>query len=701
MKKKAVLFLLLSGLLVSCSSPTTAATTPAAASAIPTQSSPQTITPLPSATPTQTSVPTPEATPTPLTGSNLILERVAQLGGSIIGITIVGEVAYVGMGPRVAVFDIRQYDKPQLVRQSEPLPGAVTQLLQVSGGPAPFLLVNAGKYLVVMDTTSPGELKPVRQLELQGAVTALVWDAGANILYAGGSIFENFSHYTGFISSVELSANHDLKLIDTVSMPEYPISMALGKGSLFAGADGLYYSQVKTPGELTTPRQVIASTPEDPLQPLRMQVVGERLYLSYRGLRAYDISDPDLPREIWGKNLQGGPVLKDFQIAGDHVYAFGWTILNEYVRFTIPLPEPIEGSPTGASASVTAMHDGAFLVAYNDLEIYAPTKSQDLLLVASYKAPVVNAIGAVANEKAVFVVDHGIEASPSTAVLQVLSLPDLKPLSQVTIEFPNSWNYVNYPWIALDNDRLYLASANSVWVYDVSKLQPGLLGKVDIPGGRRLNAIQAFTRGEKRLLLISQEVKYLANNLLLYDLTDLQKPALLGSPLSLDQGTFQQMTLNLSALYFTMSYTPGCHCGMLSVVDIKDNALTLRGSLQVPQYINDIAIEGDLIAVTSTQGLSLVSAAGTEPLKLLPLSTLPGEGIGAAIINKAALVVVGGHYGAAQLLTFDIQNPANPRQVKAIDIAVSGNYVVPILVTQSYVILVNGAGGVEVFSTGR
>ena len=707
MKKRSNVLFLLSSLLIACAS-ATPSTLPTAtismASTIPTQTSSPTFTPLPTATLIQTRVPTPEASPTPLPGGDLVLGRVAQLGGSINGITVVGDVAYVGMGPRVAAIDISQHKKPQLIRQSEPLPGMVTQLLQISGGPAPLLLVNAGKFLVLVDTSKPDELKPSHQLELAGGISAMVWDDRVSILYAGGSIYQAPEKYTGFISAVGITTENHLKLINSVAMPEWPLSLALGEGSLFAGAQGneggLYHVKLKIPGELSAPNLVIASSPENPpLQPTSMRVIGEHLYLSYMKMKVYDITNPDQPVETWADN-SGRMVVKDFSLAGEQIFVFGWTIFSVYVRGVITLPDPIVGSPMGEIASVTAMHNGDFLVAYNDLEIYDTANSQDLLLLGRYQAPVVNAIGAAVNEKAVFVVDKGIEDSPSNAVLRVLSLPDLTPLGQVTIEFPTSWGDACGPWISLDNDRLYLASANSVWVYDVSSFQPDLLAKVEIVGGRQLNAIAAFTLGENRLLVASQEVKDLVNNLAVYDLTDLQNPTRLGSPLTLDQGKFLQMTLKGSALYVMVIWTSEYKSDTLYVVDNKENVLTLRESLQLPEYTNFIAIDDDLVALTSTQGLSFVSAVKSEPLKLLSQTPLPGHGMGVAIIKDKVLVVVGDEYGAAQLLSFDIQDPSNPRQVGIIDIAVTENNVVPILVTLPYVVLVNGAGGVEVFDYG-
>jgi hypothetical protein len=456
------------------------------------------------AAPTAEATPTAQATPTSLPENDFTLERVAQLGGSIFGITIAGDVAYVGMGPRVAAIDISQHESPQLIGQSEPLPGLVSQLLQISGGPAPLLVVNAGKYLVLVDNSNPGELKPIQQLALPGVVSALVWDERGSILYAGSSLRQSASHYTGLISAVRISPDQRLEFIKSVAMPEWPLSLALGEGSLFAGAEGyeggLYYIQVKTPGELSTPRQVVASTPEAPLQPTSMQVIGDRLYLSYKTMEAYDITNPEHPVQAWAYP-SGRVVGKSFNLVGDQIYIFGWTILSEYVRQTISAQEPILGSPSGATASVTAMHNGDFLVAYNDLEIFATADPKNLRLVGSYQAEVSNAVAAVANEEAVFVLDNGTGDGSSKAVLRVLSLPDLEPLGQVTTEFPTGWTG-GYRGIALDGERLYLASAERVWAYDVSGPEPACAQGRD--HNRTLEAIAAFKSGEQRLLVTAQ-----------------------------------------------------------------------------------------------------------------------------------------------------------------------------------------------------
>jgi hypothetical protein len=695
-KRIFVLFLLLS--LLSGCVPATAITRPTA-----------TIPPTPTTIPTQTRAPILESTHTTLPVSDFNLERIAQLGGSIKGITVMGDLAYVGMGPRVAAIDISQHEHPRLVRQSEPLPGLVTQLLQIASGPAPLLLVNAGRNLAVMDISNPNELKPIHQLELEAEISALVWDEREGMVYVGGSIYQGPSStdYTGFISAVGITSDGDLNLMDSVVMPEWPLSIALAEGSLFAGAQGyeggLYRIQLKTPGELSTPHLVIASTPERPLQPLRMQVVGKTLYLGYKALEAYDITDPDQPVQIWARSAYGGGVIDDFILAGEQSYVFGWTILSEYVYDVMTLPQPIVGSPIGEIASVTAIHNEDFLVAYNDLEIYDTAKQQDLQLVGSYLPAVANAMVVVANEEAVFVLDNGFGDGRSNAFLWVLSLPDLEPLGQVMTETPNDWPGVQEGshWIALDGDRLYLASLDSVWVYDVSRMQPTLLGKAGIVDGQ-VDAIRAVKFGEKRLLAISQVVEDHLNVVTVYDLTDLQKPVQVGSPLTLEQGNTQQMVWNGSTLYVLLDTSYHSESDYLYVIGFDNNALTMRGSLKLENYIELMAVDNQLIGlvgVDTQMHRSLLSAVEPESLRLLSQTTLPEIGRGIAIIGDRALVAVGGVSGA-QLHMYDIQDPADPRQVQAMDIPNSNIYRVSIFVTDSYVVLANGHGGVEVFSGG-
>lgn len=683
MERTLALFLI-SILLISCT-PTPSTTLPTA-----------TVSPKPTTPYTQAPSPiptlSPEATSTPQSESNLTLERTAQTGGRINGITVVGDVAYVGMGPRVAVIDISQARNPQLIHQSEPLPGAVTQLVYIDNESASFLLIAAGKYLVLIEASHATELILIQQMELTGAISALVWDHQQGIAYVGGSIFQRPNRYSGYITAIQLTTDNHLHLIDTTDMPERPLSLTLGQECLYAGAEGysggLYYIQLKGQGMLSKPILVITSTPTEPLQPMSMQIVGDRLYLSYLGIEAYDITNPTQPEQVWSV---GGSVVQSFILDGEQIYAFGWTILSEFIRYVINVPEPVLGSPAGITGSVTAVHNGNFLVAYDNLEIYQPIDPDGLNLLGSFQAPVTNAIGIAINEAVVFVVDQGVGFGSTTGDLHVLNLPDLKQHAKILLEFP-TWNW--FLGITLDNDRIYLAAHDNLFVYGTNGVELTYLGQVEISGGS-IESLAVLPDPVRRLLVVAQQA---AENSLIkaYDLSDLDNPTLIGDPLILEKGEIIQMIWHDSDLFAICRPAYQYEYVKLNHISLEEATLTLQGSILVSGYAVAMAISGDIITLVGSDTLSIISSKASETLTLLAQAALPEVGMGVAILKERVLVLVGDENGAAKLLTYNIQDPAYPRQDGAMDMPVSKLNQVSILISDPYIVLGNGMGGVEV-----
>jgi len=214
------------------------------------------------------------------------------------------------------------------------------------------------------------------------------------------------------------------------------------------------------------------------------------------------------------------------------------------------------------------------------------------------------------------VVDSGLGASNSQAILRAFSLPDLTPLGQVNTEFSPWYTLVG---IALEGDRVYIAEEQGMWVYDVSSLEPVLVGKVEI-GDEQLEAIVAVRQGEKRLLVAMQSTEDKFNMLRVYDLTDLQEPVQLGEPLTLAQGWGAQMTWNGSAIYIFLERSYFSAGDLLYVVDFDNNLLELKGSLELAGYTGHVAVYNDLIILSGTSysmDQSTVSLAQSEPLRLL------------------------------------------------------------------------------------
>jgi hypothetical protein len=103
-----------------------------------------------------------------------------------------------------------------------------------------------------------------------------------------------------------------------------------------------------------------------------------------------------------------------------------------------------------------------------------------------------------------------------------------------------------------------------------------------------------------------------------------------------------------------------------------------------------------LLGVDEKMTRSLLSSVQPEPLKLLSQTTFPAIGRGIAITENKALVLIGSTNGS-QLMEYAFQDPTKPRPAYVIDLPSSNTYQVSILVIPPYIVLANGAGGVEVF----
>lgn len=308
------------------------------------------------------------------TGSNdPVLKRVAQIRGNVNGIAVLGNTAYIGLGSRIAALDIKDHERSRIVSQSEPLAEPVSLILLIPGDPGLFLLVAAGTQLHVLDLSPENLFTPIHQLGLSGKITAMIYDVESKILYVGSKTGPSSGQQGGVITTLAFSLVEGLTLLENINMPEFPLSLGLAEGSLYAGAEGyqggLYHIPLPAPGDLTQANLVIESTPIRPLQPFSLQVIGERLYVSYKAIEAYDISDPEKPQQVWMINV-GGHVVREFHVLGDQIYWYGWTIKSEKMYEVEGVPEAISGSPMGLIASCTAMHYQALLVADEDFEIY-------------------------------------------------------------------------------------------------------------------------------------------------------------------------------------------------------------------------------------------------------------------------------------------------------------------------------------------
>jgi len=134
----------------------------------------------------QTSLPPPTQAPaggsetalpetTPAADRELTFKVVEQLGGSFEAVAVDGNIVYLGIGPHLATVDIRDPSSPQLLWQSEVLPG-VPEAIAVQPGRA---YLRIGTDLLIYDVSDPA--LPVQVGSLSGVAGDLL--AGRDQVY--------------------------------------------------------------------------------------------------------------------------------------------------------------------------------------------------------------------------------------------------------------------------------------------------------------------------------------------------------------------------------------------------------------------------------------------------------------------------------------------------------------------------------------
>jgi hypothetical protein len=82
----------------------------------------------------------------PGSGKSKAFSLLGQIGGSAYAVAVDGQFAYLGQGPRMIVLDISNPAKPNLIGESEVLPGLV-QGIQINGKYAYTAVRYGGLYI--------------------------------------------------------------------------------------------------------------------------------------------------------------------------------------------------------------------------------------------------------------------------------------------------------------------------------------------------------------------------------------------------------------------------------------------------------------------------------------------------------------------------------------------------------------------------
>lgn len=682
------MLILLVALLAGCRPPRPTRTpirTPATTLSVTPKPSPvATRTPRPSPAPTQPATPTPTPTAYPVTGE-LTFQVVAQRGGGITGVAVEGSVAYVGLGPRLAALDVSDPAAPQLISQSEVLPGRVSAVLVQDS----VAYLGAGRYALTLDVSLSGDLARLDAVALPGAITHAV--LGDEVWYVGGAIYAGNFANSGFVGTVAVTEPDRLAVLDWVGTPEQVSGLALAGETLFVGQpgdhQGIYTLDTADPTRLAQPELRTA------LDPYTLRVIGNRLYVGgFMRIRAFDLTDPHNPEPVWEvKRTEALPlgVVSALEIQSGRMIALGLQPAGSPIPFreVVAPPEPIGGAAGAPVASLAAVTRGHLLMSgmgNGALEIYALGPAGQFSLRGRYR-PDLPAVSELAvSGDSVSLLEHPLSAGASIGRLHVLQLPDLRSQGVFTAtgsEARTDW----FSALTVADGRAYLAARDGLWVLDVgTPAAPTLLGRPDLGVVFDPDAAAPVVVDGRLYLAVGHE-----GFLLAVDLRAVDHPRVISRPQPLPGGTIRALAVGEGRLY---AVTEDEESDWFHVLALTEGGPSLQGSLQLPGRINALAAVDAQAVLVGSEGLHVISAAQPERPVALAEVPLPGDGYGLAVEGGLAFVSVGGHAANAWLLAFDLRDPADPRAVGALDIPALGR----VAAAGEYVVVADSAMGVYV-----
>jgi hypothetical protein len=658
----------------------------------------------------------PILTPTPVTTppeANASLALQAQAGGSVSGVALLGSTAFVGLGPHLAAIDVSDPAFPQLEAQSSVLPGNVSGVLVLSTDPYPQLVVSAGRYIVTLSLAADGQISVIGETALPGNIQSIVLDASNGLLYAAGSIYQSYDANsgdvsTGFVAVVGVNDpsgpqyyGQQLALADNVQ------SLALTDSMLYVG---LYNSQgfkgiagipLTDQTEFGQPTIVIPPADNDEA-PYTMAVYGDRLYVgSYMAMSAYDISKPEAPQRVWratkDDNGQVMMMVYGFVLHGSSIDMAGCAPADGYVPWqsSFTPPEPVTGDAYGEVSSMTAGTGHLLLIARDGLEIYDTSDPKALKAVGVYHPNRAYIIDHVTGGNYVYTIDTSAQGWDNQ-YLNVLRASDLAVAGVYHFELPDHsalWDW--YRGMALDGDRLYVFGRFGVWIFDVSNpIKPVLLSRPS-EMANAMDGGAALTADGRRLVAALNRVDD-TDILKIYDATDPRAILTLDTSASFNGEQVVRLAWDGKWLYALASTLSGPEPeDWFYVLSFKADKLSFQSKMQLAWVTTGMAVQGDLVALAGSPGLTLLSVADPTQPKVLLQTPLAGGTADVGFEGNRLVVLVVGE--TAQVLTFDVSDPSQKGAVPvgAVEVPLAGQFMV-LHVSGGTISLSGDASGVEI-----
>src|SRR3989338_7317576 len=312
--------------------------------------------------------------PAPVTAQGQELTQSWQIGGHPSALDAQGELAYVGVGDRLQVFDLSDPTTPKLIGKSQPFDRLVGYV-DVEGK---FAYVLTSRDLVVLDIANPTELKVVgKVLELNGYKIVV---QGSYAYIAGSGIG---------VAVVDLSDPTEPKLVYSES-PWDEYELAVAEKYLFqpAGSAIEAYTLEHPP----QPKQISAFGETTPGQYVRVATSKEGRVLastiitpSLEGntiLRVFDTNEIDNPTVVLERVFEEG--INGLEIADEELFVTSYQGVVRYNLRNLSEP-PVQKAHQGENRVVRKFEDGYVLLDGSDGFV---TLNDGLSLLGTYTVPI-------------------------------------------------------------------------------------------------------------------------------------------------------------------------------------------------------------------------------------------------------------------------------------------------------------------------
>jgi len=639
-----------------------------------------------SATPTGT----PEATPTPAPSpmptavalamtEELSFEMLAHEGGEVRSVAVDGNIAYVGVGPRLVALDVSNPGSPRQIGRSAALPGLVDALVLANDGQQTRVYAGAGGHVAALTLGAEGEIAVEGVVAMPGIVRALALEEG--LLYAGGIVLSKDANAedSGFIAVVDVQQPAALAVLQSQDAP-YPVtSLALKDEALFYSGDygwtGVRLAVMDvSDGMLGEPRPV----PGAELELYSLRVIGDTLVVGgYGTVTAFDIADPHSPQRLWQVEEVDGyhlGMVNGFAFADGQLYLSGWQPAGAYIPFRRALtpPEPLSGA-SGAPASADVILSGRrlYVAEAGDLEIYDVSRPGVLTQVGGYEpfpSPLSDLALHATPDGELLYLYAGSPFDSEPEELLTLRLPALEVVGRLAFAVEDTESALSQgsaSALAIDDGQAYAVARDGIYTIDLSDpAAPELAGRYPFPEPRR----------DPRGVVLLDGWLYLGTGWAYrVDVAALtpDSAGVLTQTQTVRRGRFQSDQLMAMAgagdsLYVTTA--AGIAEGWLHVVDVRDE-LEVVGTLPLPgRAAGVIAVEGNLVATAVAYDdrgdeLLLIDASAPAAPAIVARISLDGLVEGQPWVHSLALkdgllfVVVNGQ----QVLVVDVTDPGRPR----------------------------------------